>query len=62
MNQPNPLTLENAKDIARTLMNAFVVKDEILLITTATQAANFIEAWIQLETQKLLDAVKEPSL
>ena len=60
MNQPNPLTLENAKDIVQVFNNSYATEDMVQLTVTASRAANFIEAWIERETAKT--AGKEPLL
>lgn len=61
MNQPNPLTLENAKDIVQVFNNSYATEDMVQLTVTASRAANFIEAWIERETAKSTTG-KEPLL
>ena len=58
MNQPNPLTLDNAKDIVTVFNTSYATEDMVQLTVTASRAANFIEAWIERETAKV--AGKEP--
>jgi hypothetical protein len=61
MNQPNPLTLDNAKDIVTVFNTSYATEDMVQLTVTASRAANFIEAWIERETAKSATG-KEPLL